>query len=75
MPVTKSRSTDSFDDDGYSTFEIGLTRTFRLGDINNHILMSGWAAPEENHVWNHGIDASFAIWMQTMPLRQLLLKV
>jgi hypothetical protein len=58
-----------------SAFRIGLTRTFGLGDLNRHILLSGWAAPEDNHVWNDGLDASFAVRMKTLPARKLLLKV
>jgi len=75
MPVSKIRALDSFGEDENSIFEVGLTRTFGLGDLSNHILLSGWAAPEDNHVWNDGIDASFSICLKSMPLKPLLMKL
>ncbi len=39
------------------TCEPGVTRLFGDGDLGRHGLLSGWAAPEEGHVWNDGPEA------------------
>ncbi len=39
----------------------GVTRAFGLGDIGSENLRAGWAAPEENHNWNDGFDASLVL--------------
>ncbi len=75
MYEPKSLTLHPRDDDEASTFKVGLTRTFGLGDLSHHILISGWAAPEENHVWNDGLEASFAVWMKNPPSRKLLMRV
>jgi hypothetical protein len=77
MPVYESKSLtiDTPREDDIAAFRVGLTRTFGLADLNRHILLSGWAAPEENHVWNDGFDASFFVQLKTLPSRKLLLKV
>lgn len=56
-------------------FELGVARAFGVGDVSSHMLLSGWAAPEHNHIWNDGPEASFAITMQTMPNKRVMLKV
>lgn len=75
MHSSKSLAADSFIDNEIWTFRIGLTRAFGLGDLSTQALLSGWAVPEENHVWNDGIDASFVVWMKTLPSRKLLMKI
>ena len=39
------------------TCELGVGRLFGEGDLGRHGLLSGWAAPEEGHVWNDGPEA------------------
>jgi hypothetical protein len=56
-------------------FEIGVTRTFGLGDLSKYMPLTGYAAPEENHVWNDGAEASFVVTMQSIPTEQVILKV
>jgi hypothetical protein len=41
--------------------EPGVIRLFGKGDIANRGLLSGWAAPEEGHNWNDGLDATATI--------------
>jgi len=55
--------------------EINLTRKFGLGDLSDRMLLSGWAAPEENHIWNDGLEASFIIRMRTLPSMPVSLKI
>lgn len=35
----------------------GIIRLFGKADIANRGLISGWAAPEEGHTWNDGLEA------------------
>jgi hypothetical protein len=50
--------------------EPGIVRLFGKGDIANRGLVSGWAAPEEGHNWNDGLDATMVIeaTLPTMPV-------
>jgi hypothetical protein len=41
--------------------EFGVIRLFGKGDIANRGLQSGWAAPEEGHNWNDGLNATVVI--------------
>lgn len=41
--------------------EYGIIRLFGKGDISSRGLVSGWAAPEEGHTWNDGLDATVMI--------------
>jgi hypothetical protein len=47
--------------------EPGVTRFFGLGDIAAKSLLSGWAAPEDNHNWNDGLDAALLISLRQRP--------
>ena len=38
--------------------EPGVIRLFSKGDIGARGLLSGWAAPEEGHTWNDGIETA-----------------
>jgi hypothetical protein len=40
-----------------SSFEPGVTRLFGNGDIGLSGLVSGWATPEDAHLWNDGAGA------------------
>jgi hypothetical protein len=55
--------------------ETNLSRTFGLGDLNERILLSGWAVPEDNHIWNDGVEATFIIRMKLLPVIPLSLEV
>jgi hypothetical protein len=44
-------------DPSFLSFEFGVTRLFGLGDIGTNGLVSGWAIPEDSHVWNNGPEA------------------
>jgi hypothetical protein len=39
------------------------------------MVLTGYAAPEENHIWNDGFEASFVVTMHNMPTEQVILKV
>lgn len=56
-------------------FEVGVARTFGVGDVSGNMLLSGWASAEDNHVWNDGSEASFVVTMQAMPTEKVMLKV
>jgi hypothetical protein len=47
--------------------EPGVTRYFGLGDIGGKNLVSGWAAPEANHNWNDGYEATLLIALKERP--------
>lgn len=38
-------------------WELGVMRIFGRHDISPRSLISGWAQPEDQHVWNNGIEA------------------
>jgi hypothetical protein len=44
-----------------ATLELGITRLFGNGDIGVEGMLSGWAAPEENHNWNDGVEATLQL--------------
>jgi hypothetical protein len=73
MPSKNFRVLSGTDESEY--LETNLTRTFGLGDLNERILLAGWALPEENHIWNDGIEASLIIRMRTLPPMQVSLKI
>ncbi len=56
-------------------FELGITRFFGQGDLNDKHFDYGWAVPEENHSWNDGIDASFIISLKSRPTHPCSLKI
>jgi hypothetical protein len=56
-------------------FELGVTRFFGQGDLNDKYFDNGWAAPEENHSWNDGLDASLIILLKSRPTQTCALKV
>jgi hypothetical protein len=41
--------------------EPGVKRSFGLRDVGAHGLISGWATPEDEHIWNDGPTADLAI--------------
>lgn len=43
--------------------ELGLMRLFGTEDIDRQGLVSGWAEPEDAHVWNNGPVAALSIAM------------
>lgn len=45
------------DDDREDLWELGVLRLFGRHDISPRSLISGWAQPEDQHVWNNGIEA------------------
>jgi hypothetical protein len=54
-----------------STWVIGATRLFGNFDLAGTGLVSGWAAPEDPHIWNDGPEAVLQIVMEPVkrPLR------
>ncbi len=56
-------------------FELGVTRFFGRGDLNDRYFDGGWAVPEENHSWNDGIDASLIISLKSRPTQNCALKI
>jgi len=47
--------------------EPGVTRFFGIGDIGAKNLISGWAAPEQNHNWNDGVEATLLLTLPARP--------
>jgi hypothetical protein len=56
-------------------FELGVTRFFGRSGLNDRYFDSGWAAPEENHSWNDGIDASLLVALKSRPAQACALKI
>lgn len=56
-------------------FELGVTRFFGQGDLNDTYFERGWAAPEANHSWNDGIDASLTMWLKSRPPHACALRI
>jgi hypothetical protein len=56
-------------------FELGVTRFFGRGDLNDRYFDRGWAVPEENHSWNDGIDPAFIISLRSRPTQPCALKI
>jgi hypothetical protein len=57
-----------------SSFEPGVTRLFGNGDIGLSGLVSGWASPEEAHLWNDGAGAIMELAVP-MPERRYTLEL
>ena len=56
-------------------FEFGVTRFFGRGDLSDCYFDGGWAAPEENHSWNDGIDVAILVPVKSAPKKPCVLKV
>ena len=61
--------------DNLPDFELGVTRFFGQGDLNDTYFDRGWAVPEANHSWNDGIDASLAVSLRSRPTRACTLRI
>jgi hypothetical protein len=55
-------------------YELGVARQFGLADIGRQGLVSGWATPEDSHVWNDGPEAMLAV-ITEMPAGPVVLTV
>jgi hypothetical protein len=56
-------------------FELGVTRFFGQGDLNDTYFERGWAVPEANHSWNDGIDASLTVSLKSRPAHACALRI
>ena len=80
MPSVKSKSGEAAPKHltragNWPDFDLGVTRFFGLGDLNDKYFDRGWAAPEQNHSWNDGIDASFIISLKSRPTQTCALQI
>jgi len=55
--------------------EAGIIRLFGKGDIASRGLVGGWAAPEEGHIWNDGLEAVQTIELAQQPAAALTIVV
>lgn len=46
-------------------WELGVMRIFGRHDISRSSLISGWSEPEDQHVWNNGIEAVLRVVIPT----------
>lgn len=52
--------------------EPGVIRLFGMADIGTQGLVGGWSNPEEGHIWNDGIEATYALAVKP-PVRRMQL--
>lgn len=55
-------------------WRLGVTRIFGRHDIEDSALISGWAIPEDQHVWNNGLETVLRILIPD-PGRQITLSL
>lgn len=48
---------------------LGATRSFDKVDIGKRGLVRGWAAPEDGHTWNDGLEAVLWLEAEQQPVR------